>query len=242
LLTGKAQEFFRAYPYNLYLSDNFGREEIELLHKLGVGIVFSTVEHKILETNGFAKNDHEGSSAGQSFLVYTSEQPASRAYFGNLIVAKKDARAIKLAIATQKPDKTKKTVYIEASDMHKLPLRLTQGSNQANSDKDITTGIKLTYYSPDKLQYEINAKQLGMLVISNNFNHKWRATVDGAETAIIRANLAFQAIGITKLGKQSVTIEYSDPILWLSHLTIPLGFILSVCGLIGFPNQCRKHL
>ena len=126
--------------------------------------------------------------------------------------------------------------------MHKLPLRLTQGSNQANSDKDITTGIKLTYYSPDKLQYEINAKQLGMLVISNNFNHKWRATVDGAETAIIRANLAFQAIGITKLGKQSVTIEYSDPILWLSHLTIPLGFILSVCGLIGFPNQCRKHL
>lgn len=92
--------------------------------------------------------------------------------------------------------------------------------------------VSLRYYSPDKLIFNVETESDAFLVISNNYDPKWTARIDGKHALIYRANNTFQALFIVSGGKKEVILEYKDPILWILHITIPLGVSVIFLALI----------
>ena len=86
--------------------------------------------------------------------------------------------------------------------------------------------IKMIYYSPDKIVFDVLLDTPAILVVTNNYHPKWVAKVNGQKTKVYRANHAFQSVILKDPGKYTVTFEYKDPILWILHGSLPLGIIL----------------
>lgn len=60
---------------------------------------------------------------------------------------------------------------------------------------DSTAQVKLTSYHPEELHYTVTSRQGGVVVFSEIFYpHGWKASVDGIETAIARADYVLRAI------------------------------------------------
>src|SRR5581483_3034931 len=62
-------------------------------------------------------------------------------------------------------------------------------------------------YEPDRLIFRLTAVADCVFVVANNYNHNWRARIDGADTAIYRVNIAFQAV-IVPRGARELTLRF----------------------------------
>ena len=92
--------------------------------------------------------------------------------------------------------------------------------------------------SPQKIEAEVNANDVSLVVLSQSFYHLWRASVDGKSAPLLRANLAFQAIQVPA-GRHRVELCYVDNYFRLG-LTIST-FSLVLCAIVWFaaPNEPR---
>ena len=81
-----------------------------------------------------------------------------------------------------------------------------------------------------------------ILALTNNYNPKWTATVNGKKVEILRMNHAFKSIMFKKAGEYSVVFEYKDPLLWKMHLFIFLGILLIFVPLILFGNKGEENI
>lgn len=80
-------------------------------------------------------------------------------------------------------------------------------------------------YQHNSLNISVVAKRDGLLFLSENYNNGWKASIDGKEVPILRADYTFEAIVIRK-GKHSVKFWY-DP--W----SFKLGVYLAAAGFTG---------
>ncbi|MBF0517954.1 MAG: hypothetical protein HQK97_12750 [Nitrospirae bacterium] len=123
------------------------------------------------------------------------------------------------------------TVYYSKADM---PQELN-GQLTAN-DKIIAT-----YYSPDEIQLDVEVTSPAALVVSNNYDPRWRASVDGQDTAVLRANLAFQSIEIKTAGRHSVVLRYEDKPQRLTLIFIPVGILIFNFFIIYGGAMTKSH-
>lgn len=98
----------------------------------------------------------------------------------------------------------------ELAALSKVNLRTT--AVVAKSDfgflKPQGTGTaKLTAYGADEAKYEIDSKQGGLVVFSEVYYPGWKATIDGQETEIGRANYILRAINVPA-GKHEVVFTF----------------------------------
>jgi len=84
-------------------------------------------------------------------------------------------------------------------------------------NKDLHGKVKLLSYKANRFDLEYEADSNAFLYVSDTYYPGWRAYVDGKETKIYRANLAFRAIEVPK-GKHTVVFKY-----------VPLSFYLGLC-------------
>ena len=80
-------------------------------------------------------------------------------------------------------------------------------------------------YRPNKIEISVDSKSRALLFLTDNFNTGWKASVDGENVSILRADYTFRAIVVDK-GKYIVRFSY-DP--W----SFRLGVYLAWGGLIG---------
>jgi hypothetical protein len=78
------------------------------------------------------------------------------------------------------------------------------------------------------LEAEVNASAPTLVVIAQSFYPAWRATVDGVNTPLLRANLAFQAVPIP-VGQHHVRLVYADAMFRIGAV-ISVGSLV-LCGL-----------
>jgi len=83
---------------------------------------------------------------------------------------------------------------------------------------------KLVSYKANRFSLEYEADNDGFLYVSDTYYPGWRAYVDGKETKIYRANLAFRAIEAPK-GKHTVVFKYVP-------MSFYIGLVLTIIGIL----------
>jgi hypothetical protein len=107
---------------------------------------------------------------------------------------------------------------------------------QADGAGDLPAGegecgsASLEQLSPDHLRIAVEARAACHLVVANNHQPGWSAAVDGVETPVLRANLAFQAVPIGAAGSHVVDLHFDRP--WFRYtLPVPVvGFLLAAAA------------
>ena len=108
------------------------------------------------------------------------------------------------------------------------------GSNANN-------GATLSYYSPDKLIFDVRTSVKSVLVVANNYHPNWSASIDQKPVKLYRANHTFQAVRIDSPGDQQVIFEYEDNLVWYSYLSIPIGIILVLINCFSRINTISRR-
>ncbi len=80
-------------------------------------------------------------------------------------------------------------------------------------------------YHQNNMEILIDAKSEGLLFLTDNFSKGWKASVDGKEVPVFRANYTFRAIPVEK-GKHIVKFYYNP-------FSFKLGVYLAIGGLVG---------
>jgi len=85
------------------------------------------------------------------------------------------------------------------------------------------TSLAVLKYSAQTVEIGVNGDTNGYLVLSDAWYPGWRATVDGVEASVLRANYAFRAVPVSA-GEHLVRFEFK-PLswkigLWVSALTV----------------------
>jgi hypothetical protein len=96
--------------------------------------------------------------------------------------------------------------------------------------------LTLLVYQPEHQQVLIESDQAGYLVFSETWYPGWRATLNGNNVPVLRANYTFRAIPIPA-GKSELTVRY-QPLSW------QIGKWLSLCSLVVWilMGMARKRL
>jgi len=84
---------------------------------------------------------------------------------------------------------------------------------------------KIISYQPNNMEVSANSRGDALLFLADSYTNGWKASVDGKNVPILRANYTFRAIVINR-GKHSVKFWY-DP--W----NFKLGVYLAIGGVIG---------
>ncbi len=69
--------------------------------------------------------------------------------------------------------------------------------------------VKTTKFSAETVEFETDAGQPALVVLSQTYYHCWKAYIDGNATPLLRANYAFQAIQVSE-GRHQVKLVYED--------------------------------
>lgn len=111
-------------------------------------------------------------------------------------------------------------------------------NSSASTSGPVSTTISSSKITPHKIEAEIDAAAPTVAVIAQSFYPAWRATVDGAEVPLLRANVAFQALQVPA-GKHQLQVEYSDAKFRLGIMISAATFLL--CGFVWW-RAGKSHL
>jgi len=118
------------------------------------------------------------------------------------------------------------TMFSDGFDLrNELVLEKDPGIGQTDSEIGKAT---INKYTPNQIEISIDAKEKGILFLSDIYHKGWIAKVDGVNSEIYRADYIFRAVSIPK-GKHKVEFVY-DP---LSFRIGIYGFLAGVLLIIG---------
>jgi hypothetical protein len=92
------------------------------------------------------------------------------------------------------------------------------------------TPARIVSYHPSVIQLEANALDDGLLVLTDTFYPGWRATVDGVEQPIIRANFLFRGI-MVRAGQHNVELRYEP---WPFQIGLGIATLTLVLTVLSF--------
>lgn len=94
------------------------------------------------------------------------------------------------------------------------------------SGSGVVGNVTITNYQPGAVQLTVNTQQAAYLRFAERFDPRWRASIDGTETPIHRADYLFQAIFVPP-GDHTIRIRYSPSTLYLFLQLIGLSTVLA---------------
>jgi hypothetical protein len=103
--------------------------------------------------------------------------------------------------------------------------------------------VKVVRYEPDRSDWQVGLRDTGYLVTTDAYYPGWRAYVDGRESPIYRANLAFRAL---RLPPGDHRVEYRYRPVWLP-LAVALEFLSTLVLIAGLAisgvlvRKARRH-
>lgn len=208
-----AREFTRTTRSDAFIAPGFGELDLphnptrlRVLDALGVRYVVDRVENAatavtfppdrftpVWKDNGWTVFENT-KAAARYFLTHDVLRYQSMQEFENLFVS----------------DDFNPSQTVLVSNQYELP-KLTA---------DSTKTIKLVRYEPSLVLFETSTEHPQLLYLSDSDDGNWRASIDGKNAPIIRANWAFRGV-LMPAGEHTVTFTY-----------LPRSFLLglSICG------------
>lgn len=160
-----------------------------------------------------------GTEPGEAIRVYEVPEALPRAYL----------------VPSQRTVSTGEALLDELSSAPMATLRSTLWVEGQPPPVLVDTGaeascgtLEMEDYTPDRITLSLRSEAPCYLVMVNNFDPLWSASVDGEPVPVFRANHAFQAVTIAAAGEHRVEFRYQDPRFPLIFLLIPLGALLIV--------------
>jgi hypothetical protein len=82
-------------------------------------------------------------------------------------------------------------------------------------------------YRSKRIELEADAKSPAVLLLCDRYNPKWRVTVDGQPSPLLRCNYIERGVYLSP-GKHSVVFEFSTPLktLYVSTVTLVVALLL----------------
>ena len=112
----------------------------------------------------------------------------------------------------------------------------------AGSGNDACGTAEIVSYAPDLIRLVVQARSPCYLIMLNNYDARWSATIDGDAAPVFRANHAFQALTIVRAGRHLVEFRYQDDRFPLIFLLIPLGaLVIGLAPWAGLLERRRKR-
>lgn len=133
-------------------------------------------------------------------------------------------------MGAQPADRLLRTVFLLRGDVPSGLLAVLdalpgQGSGQALG------AVRLESWAPDRLVFSGHAAGPALLLVANNFDPRWTATVNGMRAPLLRADHAFQAVPVDRAGPFRAVLTFSAPLIWQLHVLSALGVALMFSGL-----------
>ena len=117
-----------------------------------------------------------------------------------------------------------------SADLRKTAVIDERKFNTSFSSGNAQGEVKVTSYDLNKLSYDINAGQDGLVVFSEiYYPHGWVATIDGQETNILRANFLLRALEIPA-GKHEVVFEFKPDAYYTGNTVMAICTLLIIIG------------
>ena len=109
-------------------------------------------------------------------------------------------------------------------------------------DGGVPTGsVEWSLRQPDQLELSVMSDRAAFLVISDNWFPAWRATVDGEDVDVLRANHTLRAIYVPE-GRSTVRMWYeSSSLSWTKKLSLGAILILLGSGGIGLTRTLGRN-
>jgi hypothetical protein len=99
-------------------------------------------------------------------------------------------------------------------------------SKHTISEEALTTQTTITRYEPSEIEISVKNNKPGYLVLSDSYYPGWRASVDGVEARVYRADYFLRTVFIKAPGKHLVRFRYAPR-------SVIFGFGISVVGLLA---------
>jgi uncharacterized membrane protein YfhO len=97
------------------------------------------------------------------------------------------------------------------------------------SDPAFRSQVRLTALRPDRTVVEVALSAPGHLVLVDAFDPGWRATVDGKPAALLRANVAFQAVPMPAGAHRAELVYRPRSVIWGAVITtLAMGVALAL--------------
>lgn len=219
---------------------NFG-----LLRLMGVTHLISTTPLAGMEAFAAAPAIHPGRTGGllglgvlrglYSMPLYDyalSDAPGLGLLAGSAVLA--DSAEDVLRLLSQEPaEGVLQKVFLQRSDVPAELLPLLEHMPAAAA----ASPPRLEYWSPDRLVFSGQANGPALLLVANNFDPRWTATVNGAKAPLLRADHAFQAVLVDKPGPFRAELTFSSALIWQLHILSGLGVALMFSGVLANRRQ-----
>ena len=257
------EKWFDTYWYNLYLTPESPRPQAfppgvrrsaadwnwPLLLMLNVKYLIS--DRPLEGMAAFAELAHHSPGQGQTpfFLkeskmnrsfayplwIYRLRDTFPRGYLAPKPVVLASRPEVLKQLAQQTPADLRQKVFFYGPD---FPLAAEPHAPMAAGGSH-SESLRLLNYSPDRLVFAGVAGSPTFLVISQNYDPGWSATINGRQVPVYRANHAFMAIFIQQAGPFGAVLKYHDPLVWWLHLASLAGLLLF--GTVAFwGNQSSR--
>lgn len=161
---------------------------------------------------------------GQRALVYELPGVFPRAFLVERYDAVPDSLALSRLLS---PDfDPARTAIIDPADVDRLSIDLSDAGEAVGAGS-----VRWIEHGVNQLVLEVETQRAALLVISDNYYPDWRATVDGDETPVLRANYTLRAVQVPA-GRHEVRLEYRSP-MFRAAVWTTLGTLAAVLTLIG---------
>lgn len=168
---------------------------------------------------GVAADVVSSTSAGRLWRL-RAVQPRSFVV-ADAVIARNDSDAVR--ILKQSPEAVYQRVIL--SRPAPPPVSTAHPDSSALSG----SGVTVVRYEPDRSDWQVRLRDFGYLVTTDAYYPGWRAYVDGIESPIYRANLAFRAL---RLSPGDHRVEYRYEPGWLP-LAVALEFLSALVVVAG---------
>jgi len=125
------------------------------------------------------------------------------------------------------------TNFAPAQEVY-LPVE-AKGVVSVTNGSDVKVGS--SRWMAHRIEAEVEAIEPSLVVIAQSFYHPWKASIDGAQAKIWRANGAYQAVQVPG-GRHRLVLEYVDRAFQVG-LGISLAGMLACVGLWGWSKNSQ---
>ena len=233
ITSNNKRQYYRAYPYDLYLQNDLGMLNFDLLQLLNVSHLISRSPLICHSCDHLEERRADSTQGDNPIFIYALKQTLGRAYLASEVALVDDTSDITALLADSAERLANGLVLIRQKDLPKSVKGTLDGATNSNAVEE--TELNLEHYSPDRISYRVNIGNPKYLVITNSYHHKWHAYLNGVKVPLIPANLAFQALYIPDAGSHTVVLKFHDPVLIWSYSGMILALVIFL--VIGF----RRH-
>ncbi len=197
------------------------------------------IDHTAIEAFGYYRCE---SRNPQQWIYYRRPSPLGWAWLvpkAEPVSYKSDYRWIREKLRDPAWD-PQRLVWVEKQAFE---AREEVAARNASNPAHFVGRVEVEHPWPELWRFKTSSNDQGWLVVSKTWYHGWKATVDGVETKLVRANGPLTALAVPA-GDHIVELRYSTPWFGVGAAVSSLTLLLTLVGLVfglGPFGVCRAR-